>query len=123
MTLSVYLNDSMPCRPSIDIGAGLERGDAAHDFLRALYRLAVEARDQVAGPDAGIVGRALHQDVDDGDAAARDDAELRGLLVGQILRHEPEPAAHHMAVLRICSVTPRTRFTGIAKPMPSGPPP
>ena len=76
----------------------IESGDPAHDLLGALDRLAVEARDQVAGPDAGVVGGALQEDIDHRNAAARDDAELRRLLVAQILRHESEPAAHHMAV-------------------------
>ncbi len=80
-----------------DLGAGFERGHFAHEVLGAAHGLAVELSDQIARPHARLERRTLDQDVDHGDAAAAD-AELRRLLLRQILRHESQPAAHDVAV-------------------------
>ena len=102
--------------------AGLERGEAADQFLRALHRLAVQARDQVAGSDARFEGRAFHQDIDHGDAAAGPMPSCADCSGDRSCGMNPSQPRITWPCFNICSITPRTRFTGIAKPMPSGPP-
>jgi UDP-N-acetylglucosamine 1-carboxyvinyltransferase len=81
----------------LDFGARLQRGEFADEVLGAFDGIAVERRDEIARPDAGVESGTLHQDVHHGHAAPRD-TELRSLFGRQILGHEAEPAAHHVAV-------------------------
>ncbi len=63
-------------------GAGRQRGHPADEILGAANGFMTQARDQIARPHSRLVRRTVHENVHHRDAAARADAELRGLLVG-----------------------------------------
>src|SRR6516165_4775410 len=74
-------------------------GDDALQVLRVLDVLAVELDDDVAGLDAGRLGRTLVVDAGDQRAASRLDVEAFGDLVGDLLNPYAEPAAAQFAEL------------------------
>ena len=65
----------------------------------SLMSLAVELDHDVAGLDAGGLGRPLVVDAGDQRAARRLDAEALGDVVGDLLDAHAEPAAPHFAEL------------------------
>ena len=100
-TLRLILKGWRPCLPS---SSTWTPGGSAATRLTRSWALRTgslpSAGHQVAGPHAGRERRAVHQNIHHRDAAARDDAELRRLLIRQILRHESQPAADHVAMLQ-----------------------
>src|SRR5882757_7541359 len=83
----------------VDLLADRRVGDDAGEILRVLDVLAVELDDDVAGLDAGGLGRALVVDARDQRATRRLDVEALGDLVGDALDAYAEPAAAQFAEL------------------------
>src|SRR6185503_7751054 len=83
----------------VDLLADRGVGDDAGEILRVLDVLAVELDDDVAGLDAGGLGRALVVDAGHQRAARRLDVEAFGDLVGDLLNADAEPAAAQFAEL------------------------
>ena len=93
---------------------------SAHELRRVGDGLAVDDRDDVAGPDAGLVGRRAAAHLGDDHALGARRAQLLGQPRGQ--RRDLDVAdATRGAPRRTCirsSTTRRARLLGTAKPMP-----
>jgi hypothetical protein len=83
----------------IDFLADRGIGDHARQVLRILDVLAVELDHDVAGLDAGRLGRALVVDAGDQRATRRLDVEAFGDFVSDLLNADAEPAATQFAEL------------------------
>ena len=83
----------------LDVAADRRVGDDARQIAHLLDVLAVELDDDVAGLDAGGLGRALVVDAGDQRAARRLEVEALGDLVGDLLDLHAEPAAADFAEL------------------------
>src|SRR5437899_2841130 len=83
----------------VDFLADRRVGDDARQILRVLDLLAVELDDDVAGLDAGGLGRPPVVDAGNQRAAGRLDVEAFGDLVGDLLDPHAEPAAAQFAEL------------------------
>ncbi|GAA0005711.1 hypothetical protein BRDID11002_57140 [Bradyrhizobium diazoefficiens] len=83
----------------VDLLADRCVGDDAGEILRVLDVLAVKLDDDVAGLDAGRLGRALVVDAGNQRAARRLDVEALGNLIGDALDAHPQPAAAQFAEL------------------------
>src|SRR6202171_3132190 len=84
---------------NLDFPADRGVGDDARQILWLLDVLAVELDHDVAGLDAGGLGRALVLDAGDQGAARGLDVEAFGDLVGALLDADAEPAAAQLAEL------------------------
>ena len=99
-SLTVFFS-SLPLRTidHLDVLADRRVGDDARQVAHLLDVLAVELDDDVAGLDAGGLGRALVVDAGDQRAARRLEVEALGDLVGDLLDLHAEPAAVNLAEL------------------------